>query len=458
MTASVEQLCDLIAQHRLLPSAELSRLRARWFQPKRLDVNDVEKFGQWLAVNGFLTAFTFRMLRDGKANLLQLNQYQLTDHLTSGPFAGAYLANDPLQRQVVIELLAPQRASSPEAVRAFQQAAQQAMTVRSPNVNLTLDFGEAKGQHYLVRELDKGETLADILAQRGRVHPVTAARLFALALVGLQALHEKQVPAGPLGVESLLVSAPRSSAGGKSRTVKILHAGVPRGQLDPGTLDPLFAAAPHVGAAREDLFRLGIALYRSLTGQQPFPDALSGAGSHRATPLRQVVPEVPEMLAGLVEAMIDPEPAHRPASAAQVAKSLRVFLASEEEATPVRPEEQVAAPAPAPVSPAAQEPAEEEAEAPASSEGEEAEQPAAGKQWPQSLKGLWDELRPSDRDMVFFSIGVAAVILVVLFLKLVTGIGFVNIICLLAGGAVSFFIERLLRMREEEPASRHSRE
>ena len=46
---------------------------------------DVNKFGQWLSVNGFLTSFTFRMLRDGKANLLHLNQYQLTDHLATAP-------------------------------------------------------------------------------------------------------------------------------------------------------------------------------------------------------------------------------------------------------------------------------------------------------------------------------------------------------------------------------------
>jgi len=105
MTLSVEQLCQSVADHRLLPSAELSRLRARWFQAKRADVNDVNKFGQWLSVNNYLTAFTFRMLRDGKADLLRLNQYQLTDHPGSGPFAGAYLALDPLQRQVVVEVL-----------------------------------------------------------------------------------------------------------------------------------------------------------------------------------------------------------------------------------------------------------------------------------------------------------------------------------------------------------------
>jgi serine/threonine protein kinase len=324
MPLSVEQICDTIAERRLLPSAEVSRLRARWFKPSRADANDLEKFGQWLSVNEFLTPFAFRMLRDWKADLLQLNQYQLTDHLVSGPFAGAYLALDPLRRPVVLEVLAADRANDPEAVRAFQIAAEKARGVRQANVNLTLDFGEAKGWHYLVRESDEGETLAEILARRGRLPPISAARLFALALLGLHALHESQVPAGPLGPESLLLTGAGKTAG-KARTVKILNAGVPRSLFDPGAFDAVTTAtaaldptdAATISDPREDLFRLGTSFYRSLSGQLPFPTESAAASGHRATPIRQLAPEVPELLAQDVESMIDPNAAQRPASAAR---------------------------------------------------------------------------------------------------------------------------------------------
>src|SRR5262249_31904356 len=91
MTSSVEQGCDTLTERRLLPTAELTRMRARWFKPNRAEVNDLDKFGQWLIVNRYLSDFSFRMLRAGKADLLRLNQYQLIDHLSSGPFSGAYL-------------------------------------------------------------------------------------------------------------------------------------------------------------------------------------------------------------------------------------------------------------------------------------------------------------------------------------------------------------------------------
>ncbi len=67
------------------------------------------------------------------------------------------------------------------------------------------------------------------------------------------------------------------------------------------------------------------------------------------------------------------------------------------------------------------------------------------------LKALWEELRPTQRDLVFLALGATAVIVLVLFLNLLTGIHFVNLVCLLTGGALSFFVERLLHLREEPP-------
>ncbi len=461
MTSSVEQLCDKISERRLLSSADLSRLRARWFRPGRADVNSVDTFAHWLTVNNYLTPFAVRMLRSGKADLLRLNQYQLTDHLVSGPFAGAYLALDPLQRQVVLEILSAERAADPKVVQAFQVAADKARSVRQANVNLTLDFGEAQGRHYLVREFDEGDTLADLLTRRGRIKPITAARMFALALLGLQSLHENQVPAGPLDADSILLSVASKSARNKARNVKILNAGVPRSQFDPSALDAAITAAPPndrrdagptggtgvssvvASNPREELFRLGCTFYHCLTGQPAYSPLLMMEMAPRPTPIRQLAPDVPELLAQLVESMIDTDPAQRPRGAAQAAKSLRVFLAAEEETAPAQPEEELV---PHPVAPGrAPTPESEET---ASSESAAEEQPIAEGAVAQQFKRLWDELRPSQRDWVFLSIGGGGVVLLILLLTLLTGIHFVNVVCLLTGGALSFFVERMLRLRE----------
>ncbi|HEY7157604.1 MAG TPA: hypothetical protein VH575_26850 [Gemmataceae bacterium] len=445
MTASVEQICQMMAAHRLLSSAELARLRGRWFQPQRKDAADVDKFGHWLSVNGYVSGFAFRMLRAGQADLLQLNQYQVVDHLTSGPFAGSYLGLDPLRRHVVLDVLAANAADNDESVRAFQAAAERAMTVRHPNVSLTLDFGAAQGRHYLVREFNEGETLADLLAQRGKLQAIPAARLFALALQGLQALQEKVVSAGPLDAECFLLAVAGESAGSKARIVKIVNAGVSRTLFDPAALEAAVAkdhprrAAETPSPPHDDLFRLGVVFYRSLTGQAPFAaDALS-----QPTPIRQLAPDVPDMLAQLVESLLDAYPSQRPSGAARVAKSLRVFLASEEKPQRDNPEEHLVAHTPAHVAARI----EEEAKA----EEETASPPAGEGALAQQVKALGRELRPKQRDLVFLGAGAAAVVVLVLFLTLLTGIHFVNLVCLLAGGALSFLVERLLRLREGQP-------
>jgi hypothetical protein len=451
MTPTAEQLCDAMAERRLISAADLTRLRARWFRPDRADAANLDRFGQWLTVNGYLSAFAFRMLRSGAGDLLRLNQYQLVDHLTSGPFAGSYLAVDPVQRRVVLDVLAANQAASAEGVRAFQMTAERTMTVRQPNVCLTLDFGEAHGRHYLIREYDEGDTLDDLLDRRGKLQPIAAARLFAVALLGLQALHDKQVSAGPLDPGCFLLTVAGKVAGGKARTVKILHAGVPRGLFDPSALDPAGTSAAHESLAdlaeapsrpQDDLFRLGIAFYRSLTGQAPFASLPPAGPIPRAASISQVAPDVPAMLAQVVESLIDPDPAQRPRGAAQAAKSLRVFLASEEDAQHSQPEEALA-PVHAAPTPAAEEQEDEEAATGAEARGERASNPP----W----KAAWQELRPGQRDWTFLSIGAGAIIALVLGVKLLTGIQFINVVCLLAGGALSFFVERLLRLREEQP-------
>ena len=303
---------------------------------------------------------------------------------------------------------------------------------------------------YLVRDHDEGETLADVLSRRGKLGAVAAARLFALTLAGLSALHEKSVPAGELTADCLLLTAAGKSArpatAGKQRTIKILHAGVPRYLFDSNALlNPTTSAGSEPAPTpsfptprpQDDLLRLGVLFYQCLTGQS--------SGSSPA-PVCQLVPDVPEMLGELVDHMFSADPHQRPRSAAHAAKALRVFLASEEEsARESRVEEHLAAPVsdrggtPGEVEEAPEE--EEPTPAPAAVEPTEGVQ---GK-----LLDLWQEVRPQKRDLVFLGSGAAGIIVLVLLLRLLTGIQFINLVCLLTGGALSFFVERLMRWREE---------
>src|SRR5262249_19758290 len=185
----------------------LPAVHKRWFRPNRKEVADLDSFYRWLKLNHFLNDFLILVLKRGHADKLTLNQYRVRDHLQTGPMAGSFLATDPLERQVILEVLSPSLAQDPAVVQTFQTLAEQAMKMQHPQVVAVLDVGQAKGLHYLIKEYCEGETLAAVLKRRGRLGHEQAAKIFLLALTALQELHDHGVPAVDLSPAGMVLTA-----------------------------------------------------------------------------------------------------------------------------------------------------------------------------------------------------------------------------------------------------------
>jgi serine/threonine protein kinase len=467
-TKSVEEICRLIEQYKLMSSKDYAAMRARWLRPGRKEADDADAFRKWLVLNRYLTDFVTRVLLGRKSDQLVLNQYRLHDQLISGPMAGAYLAHDALDRPVAIEVLSAAGAADRSVLTGFQQAAHKAMEVHHPNVGRIVDVGEAHGLHYLVKEFYEGETLADVLKRRGKLPYLQATRLLALALAGLEALHAGGVPAGDLTADCLLLT-PVGKGGAKQRTVKILHAGVQRRLFDETVIgrsgaqaipDDLelasswtFQMSAGTATPAEDIFRLGCIFYQCVTGRPPFTESDLPRPARPARPVAESAPDVPEMLREIIEQMIDPDPAARPQKAAHVAKSLRVFLAAEEHAREAGAEEDFVAPEPVKPSRAAEPDVEEDEE---EEEEVEEERPRRRRRSKEAVVGedawgkavaLWQEIKPDLRE-VLFCVGGALGMLLLLFLgELLTGIRVTYIAGLVTGMAVSWFVDLFLRWR-----------
>jgi hypothetical protein len=476
---SVEEICASMERYQLLSSKDLTALRARWFRPERKEAADPEQFRRWLVANRYLTEFVARVLSRRKSDQLVLNQYRLQDQLISGPMAGSYLAIDSLDRHVAIEVLASSSAADKAVLTGFQQAALKAMDVRHPNVGRIVDCGEAHGLYYLVKEFYEGQTLEEVLEHRGKLPFLQATRLMALALAGLDALHAKGVPAGDLTADCLLL-APVTGGTAHQRTVKILHAGVRRRLFDEtaigrsismvqGIPDELELASsctfqvaePGAVNPADDVFRLGCVFYRCVTGKAPYTEQQLPQQSQAATPVEKLAPEVPEMLRQIIEQMIDPVAANRQQKAAYVAKSLRVFLAAEEEqAREAKAEEHIVVPT-ARVAAEAQEEAPAAAEEEEEDEGEEEDAPRrparagrpAGREgaWEKGAD-LWREVNPDVRDLVFLAGGALLMLALIFLVELLTGLRLSFVAGLATGAVASFFVDRFVRWRQERTA------
>lgn len=467
---SVEEICQLIEHYQIMSSKDYAAMRARWFRPDRKEVADIEAFRKWLVLNRYLTDFVAKVLLGRKSDQLVLNKYRLQDQMISGPMAGAYLTLDALDRPVAIEVLSSQSAADKAVLMGFQQAALKAMEVQHPNVGRILDTGEAHGFHYLVKEYYQGETLEDILQRRGKLPYLQATRLMALALAGLEALHAKGVPAGDLTPDCLLL-APASKGSPNQRTVKILHAGVKRRLFDEtaigrsiaivqGVPDELQLAnsctfqVSEAGTANpaEDIFRLGCVFYRCVTGQAPFEERELPQPSRPARPISEIDPEIPEMLAAIIEQMIDVDPSKRPQKAANVAKSLRVFLAADEQGREAKAEENIIAP----TQKAALEEEEEDSEV---EEDEEEASPRRRRRNGESVRqeevwgkvgSLWNEINPDVRDLLFFASGALGVLFLIFVVQLLTGIRIVYLAGLATGIVASYCVDRFIRWRQQQ--------
>jgi serine/threonine-protein kinase len=390
---------------------------------------------------------------------------------------GAYLALDSLDRPVAIEVLASRSAADKTVLKAFQQAAHKVMEVQHPNVGRIVDTGEDHGLYFLVKEHNEGQTLDDILQKRGKIPYLQATRLIALALVGLDALHAKGVPAGDLTADCLLLAPTKESP--HQRTVKILHAGIKRRMFDetaigrsitiqqgiPDELELtsacLLFAMDDVGSVNppDDIFRLGCIFYRCVTGQAPYPKDQAPSPSRPPRPVAELAPDVPEMLCQIIDQMIDPNPANRPQKAAHVAKSLRIFLATEQEAHEARAEENIVVPAPERSPSKAQDEDEEAGEEEMEEEEEEAPRPRRKKSvaehegaWGKVVE-LWEEVQPEVRDLVFLGGGALLMLALIFLVEFVTGLRLSYVAGLATGVVVSWFVGVFVRWRQEQKAT-----
>jgi serine/threonine protein kinase len=254
-------------------------------------------------------------------------RYELDEQVGTGGYGEVWRAVDSvLSRFVAVKLLYPGAAGQPGALARFHAEARHAGALSHQNIARVYDYGEpADGSPpYLVMELVDGPSLSDVLAT-GPLDTARAMDIVAQTAAGLQAAHAAGLVHRDVKPANLLLDP-----GG---TVKITDFGIANtvgsapvtitGQVigTPGYLAPERVAGEQATPA-SDLYALGIVAYECLAGTPPFAGTpLEIAIAHGLRPLPPLPPPVPSDVAALVMLLTAKDPAWRPASAADVARS-----------------------------------------------------------------------------------------------------------------------------------------
>jgi hypothetical protein len=211
-------------------------------------------------------------------------KYRLEKLLGRGGMGAVYEATDlRLQRKIAIKILIGSMFGDHTALSRFEREARASAKMNHPNVVTIYDFGPIEGQGaYLIMELLQGETLRNVLKEKGNLDPKTTAEYFDQILKGIRAAHSNGIIHRDLKPENIYICKNEDDL----PAIKILDLGLAKiKQLDrpqsasltkPGTiLGTLNYMSPEQIAGgevdeRTDIFSTGVMIAETLTGQQPF--------------------------------------------------------------------------------------------------------------------------------------------------------------------------------------------
>lgn len=208
-------------------------------------------------------------------------RYRVLDVIGSGGMGTVYrVEHVALGKIAAMKVLHGDLAKSSEMVRRFHVEARAISLLNHPNIVQVFDFGQFENALYLVMEHVKGPDLAAVLRAEGPMPFARAGRLFVQVCAALTEAHEAGVIHRDLKPENIVMMRRRDG----SEHVKVLDFGLAKLRQGESQSDitsggqvigtPYYMAPEQVRGeaidARTDVYSLGAALYRVLTGTPPF--------------------------------------------------------------------------------------------------------------------------------------------------------------------------------------------
>ncbi|MFK7836331.1 MAG: AAA family ATPase [Sulfitobacter sp.] len=266
---------------------------------------------------------------------MQFGAYTLLEILKQrGPVVTRRAQETATGRSVIIKTL-QKDAVSPEHVSALRREHAMIREISSPRVVTAIELVWEDDCPALVLDDLGGQVLANLLT--GQPLPLSDALRMAYGTArALEAVHDAGIMHGDINPYNLLL-------GDDPDAVALIDFGFSeRGGLppregaglrgSPNYIAPELTGRLSQGAdGRADLYSLGVLLYQMITGQLPFQagDLLQMVYAHMALqprPLRDLAPNVPEVVADLVARLIAKQPEQRYQTAAGLCADLTYCL------------------------------------------------------------------------------------------------------------------------------------
>ena len=264
-----------------------------------------------------------------------VSHYRILASVGSGGMGVVYLAEDTrLNRKVALKFLPPAVASDGHTRARFLREAQTASALDQPNIATVYDVGDWNEQLFIAMPYYDGETLRQRI-ERGPL-PISEATAIAMQIAtGLAAAHRAGIVHRDLKPANVMLT--------RDGQVKILDFGLAKVlSATDATATRMTAAGITVGTvaymapeqavggevdARADIWAFGVTLFEMLAGRLPFaaesaPAMMLAIVTQPPPSVRDVRPDVPEVLDAILQRTLERDVARRTMSAAEIASQI----------------------------------------------------------------------------------------------------------------------------------------
>ncbi len=268
-------------------------------------------------------------------------RYRIDSKLGAGGMGAVYRGTRLLiGDEMAIKILHPDQVGVSQSAERFRREAQAAARLKHPNAVSVYDFGVTEeGLFYLVMELVEGESVRDIIRQRGPFTPSAAAEVITQVCGALDEAHLQHIVHRDLKPDNIMI---QPTAGGLR--VKVLDFGIAK--LRDQSASNLTQTGSVMGTprymspeqcigeeldSRSDIYSLGVVLYEMLAGVVPFNSPISTAVvvqhvNQPPPPLRAVNVSIPQSVEAVVMHALEKRRESRPQTAGALASELNAAI------------------------------------------------------------------------------------------------------------------------------------
>ncbi len=263
-----------------------------------------------------------------------LGSYRLVERLGQGGMATVYKAYEAaLGRYVAVKVLPQFFARDPSFMRRFQREAKAVAQLSHPNIVPIHTYGEHGNITYIVMQYIEGGTLK---RSRGNVlEPESALELLLPVVRALGYAHQRGIVHRDVKPSNILLTEGSWPMLADFGLAQMAEASVQLTGTGVGVGTPMYMS-PEQGQGtdvdqRTDIYSMGIVLYELLTGDVPFraDTPMAVVIKHMTAPMpppRQVNPDIPEELEGIILKATAKEPEDRFLNAEEMAQAMEAAL------------------------------------------------------------------------------------------------------------------------------------